>query len=88
MQTLKVALKEWSDSHYAQMEIAKCLGLMDANTNYQTSAKHVFWSNNPIGTMLHEWLQRLVQLGILERRDSEDFDGEYRWNPDFKGSWE
>jgi hypothetical protein len=86
--TLKDALRDWSDSHYAQMEIAKCLGLMDANTSYQTRAKHVFWTNNPIGTMLNDFLQRLVHLEIVERRDSENFDDEYRWNQAFKGSWE
>jgi hypothetical protein len=32
-------------------------------------------------------VNRLVAVGVLEHRDSDD-DLEYRWNPNYKGSWE
>jgi hypothetical protein len=85
--TLKDALHEWSDEHYAEMAIAIAFGLMTKETSYQTDAKYVFNSLNPVGTMLHDFLVSLVRLGVLEHRET-DYDDEYRWNPQFKGVWE
>ncbi len=53
---------------------------------FQTRAKHVFWSTNPVGNMLYAMLDQMVAVGILEKRDEPDF--QYRWNPSFRGSWE
>jgi hypothetical protein len=85
--TLKEALHEWSDEHYAEMAIAIAFGLMTKETSYQTDAKYVFNSNNPVGNILHDFLISLVQIGVLEHRETE-YDNEYRWNPLFKGAWE
>jgi len=49
-------------------------------------AKHVFWSNHPVGNLLNSMLEQMVTEGILEKRDEPDF--QYRWNPRFRGSWE
>jgi hypothetical protein len=85
--TLKEALSDWRDFDSAESALAISLGLMTPETNFQTDAKHVFWSDNPTGNMLSEFLTRLVQIGVLEYRETEN-DNEYRWNPAFKGSWE
>lgn len=84
---LKEALQEWSDVPSAQMTLAINIGLMTVGTNYQVDAKHVFWSNHPVGNMLENVLKQLVQLNILEYRETPD-DNEYRWNPAYKGGWE
>jgi hypothetical protein len=44
------------------------------------------WSNNPIGDMLMQQLELLVEQGVLEKRDEPDL--QFRWNPAFKGDWE
>jgi hypothetical protein len=49
-------------------------------------AKHVFWSDHPIGNALYRMLDELVGVGVLEKRDEPDT--QYRWNPTFQGSWE
>ena len=87
LETLKLATSDWCDAHYTQMAVAICFGLMTTETNYQMEAKHVFWSNHPIGNMLSDFVDRLVEVGVLEHRETE-YDDEYRWNPSFKGSWE
>ena len=69
------------------MAIAIALGLMTEETNFQTDAKYVFWSNSPIGNMLNDFLVRLGDLGIVEHQETAA-DDEYRWNPSFIGSWE
>jgi uncharacterized protein YaiE (UPF0345 family) len=46
----------------------------------------VFWSRHPIGDLLFNTLDALVDAGVLMKRDEPDF--QYRWNPDFKGTWE
>ncbi|HML23297.1 MAG TPA: hypothetical protein PKD09_16705 [Aggregatilinea sp.] len=80
--TLKEALLDWTDWDLAERYLAQCLGLMTPDVK----AKHVFWSNNPIGNMLTNVLEELTQQGILEKRDEPDF--QFRWNSAFHGSWE
>ena len=87
LETLKQATLDWSDAHYTQMAVAISLGLMTAETNYQMEAKHVFWSKHSIGDMLRDFVDRLVEVGVLEHKETE-YDDEYRWNPAFRGSWE
>ena len=83
-QTLKERLADWTDWDGAQYELAICLGLMASNTSFATRAKHVFWSNNPVGNALHAMLDELVSIQALEVNG----DMQYRWNTAFKGSWE
>lgn len=86
-QILKAALADWTDVDGAEFELACSLGLIKNEPfMFQTHAKHVFCSNNPLGTALHEFLEKLVVLGILEY--CEEPDQRYRWNPNYKGSWE
>ncbi|HZF54818.1 MAG TPA: hypothetical protein VE093_39485 [Polyangiaceae bacterium] len=85
--TLKETLREWTDVDVAQYSVAAVLGLIDpAISPFATRAKHVFWTDNPVGNVLYELLQTLVSLGVLERR--EDPDIQYRWNAAYRGTWE
>jgi hypothetical protein len=77
--TLKDRLSEWTDWDGA----AYCLGLMPDGDAFG-GAKHVFWSNDPIGNMLHSMLELLVEQRALEKRDEPDI--QYRWSPSFVGS--
>lgn len=82
--TLREALREWTDFDGAEHALALCLGLMSPGISFATDAKHVYWTNNPVGNVLSEILQELTRVGILELND----DLQYRWNPSFRGTWE
>lgn len=84
--TLKEALSNWTDADFAAYALAQCLGLMDPDVEFATRAKHVFWAVNPVGTVLSEMLDSLAAVGVLEKRDEPSY--QYRWNTEFKGSWE
>jgi hypothetical protein len=83
---LKIMLVDWVDIDFAQYYLAQSLGLMDETVTFHSDAKHVFWTDNPIGNMLANMLDELTTTNILEKRDEPDF--QYRWNQDFRGSWE
>lgn len=83
---LKIQLNEWVDWDVAAYNLAQSLGIVDGMVNFATDAKHVFWSDNPLGNTLQGILKELVFCQVLERRDEPDV--QYRWNPTFKGSWE
>lgn len=80
IKTLNEELNDWLDSDFSAFALAKCLGIMDENTNFPKKAKHVFWTNNPLGNMLHQTLEHLVELGFLEK--DEELDA-FRWKKDF-----
>jgi hypothetical protein len=80
-------LRDWLDWDSTAYRLAITLGLMKHEPGlFQGPAKHVFWSNNPVGNMLYGMLDQMVAVGILEKRDEPDI--QYRWNPSFRGSWE
>ena len=83
---LKQALNHWQDIDCAQYHLAISLGLIESDVPFATQVKHVFWTDNPIGNMLGEILDTLTKAYVLQQRDEPDY--QYRWNPDFRGSWE
>jgi len=83
---LRAGLADWTDWDIATFALACALGVMGEGVRFHLEAKHLFWTDHPIGTMLHEMLQRLVEVGVLQQRDEPD--DQYRWNPGFRGSWE
>lgn len=83
--TLKESMNDWTEWDSAAHCLGVSLGLM-SETPDSGRAKHVFWSNHPIGNLLSSMLDQMVAAGILEKRDEPDF--QYRWNPLFRGSWE
>ncbi len=84
-ETLKEMLTDWTDADVAQFHLARCLGVMGPDVAAMASAKHVFWSANPVGDTLYQMLDHLLRIGVLEH-DAEE--SRYRWSPSFKGSWE
>lgn len=46
--------------------------------------KGIMWSNHSLGNALYHFLDELVLVGMLERR--EDPDIQYRWNPKYECS--
>ena len=83
--SLREALDEWADWDGAAYLLAVCLGLMPEGI-FQNRAKHVFWSNHEVGSVLYSMLDQLVAIGVLETRDEPD--KQYRWSRTFRGSWE
>jgi hypothetical protein len=83
---LKEQIADWTDVDHAQYALAVALGLMTTDTAFATKAKHVFWSANPVGDTLFQMLRGLASVGVLQTRDEPDI--QFRWNPDFRGSWE
>ena len=84
-QTLKESISDWTDGDWAAYRLGICIGLMPDAAAFG-AAKHVFWSNHPVGEMLYAMLDRFVEQGVLERRDEPDV--QYRWSPAFRRSWE
>jgi hypothetical protein len=83
---LKESLAEWTDLDWAAFQLAACLGLMPPDSDlFRTKAKHIFWTNNPVGNALYRMLRELAGVGILEH-DQEEM--RYRWSQAFRGSWE
>jgi hypothetical protein len=83
--SLREDLVDWTDWDGAAYALARSLGLMDASVSFATDAKHIFWSDNPVGRSLHSALEAFVVAGFLERRDEPDI--QFRWRSDFRGSW-
>jgi len=50
-------LVEWTDWDWAGYVLARSTGLMDETVSYATDAKHVFWTNHPVGMAL-SWTNR------------------------------
>jgi hypothetical protein len=86
LRTLRDRLSDWNDWDGAAFILAQSIGLMSEDVRFELEAKHVFWSNNPIGRALHNILKELVTAGVLENRNEPD--DQYRWNPGFVGTWE
>jgi hypothetical protein len=85
--TLRAALADWVDIDVACYSLVVALGLIDPETSpLPTKAKHVFWTDHPVGNFLSDILERLTSLGVVERRDEPDI--QFRWNAAYRGSWE
>ncbi len=84
MRTLKDPIADWTDIDVAEFHLATALGLMGPDTDSHR-AKHVFWSNNPVGNMLYEIIKLLIEQRILETHPDDDTI--VRWNANFVGSW-
>lgn len=85
MRTLKDRLVEWTDCDVASFELAVCLGLMpDSYDLFRTGAKHIFWTDNPVGNALYMMLMELVRIRVLLMSDDKL---SFRWNQEFKGDW-
>jgi hypothetical protein len=87
LRTLRSAIQEWTDVDLAQYSLALALGMIVPDRSpFATKAKHLFWTNNPVGSALYEVLETLTRIGVIERRDEPDI--QYRWNASYRGSWD
>jgi hypothetical protein len=75
VKTLREYLTDFVDWDGASFYLGVTLGLWSEDSFMKN--KGVFWSNNPVGKMLHELLQALVETNVLER--IEEPDTRYRW---------
>ena len=84
MQQLKELLKDWDDWDGCAAKLAYVFGIIDSPDDFG-GEKWVFWSNNTTGNFLHDTLEKLVELGILLKRDDPDAeDTQYKWNDNYK----
>lgn len=81
--TLREELTEWTEPDVAAERLGRCIGLWDVE-RLQTSLKHVFWSDNPLGTALFRMLDAMVDARVLERDDAD----RVRWSTAYRGSWQ
>jgi hypothetical protein len=73
---LSMILRDWTDWDVAAFHVGRALGLFERQT--QLDAKHIFWTDNPVGNMLHRILGELGTAGIVDRRSEPD--DKYRWS--------
>ncbi len=72
--TLKETLKDWDDWDVAQYKLGISLGLFqEDNGSYDffRENKYLFWSDHLIGKFLHNTLEEMLKLNILEFNDEE-----------------
>ncbi|MEV7544926.1 hypothetical protein [Streptomyces sp. NPDC089915] len=68
---LSEGLAGWTDWDGAAFVVGRSLGIFEESVTF-TQVKSVFWTDNPLGSALHEVLLQLVAAGVLERRDEPD----------------
>jgi hypothetical protein len=83
--SLREDLADWTDWDGAAHALAQSIGLMDRSLSINTDAKHLYWSDNPIGKALQAALESFTAAGFLERREEPDI--QFRWRAAFRGSW-
>src|SRR5215470_6516308 len=83
METLRVALADWTDFDASAHVLAQCLGIMPSERGMKEE-KWIYWSDNPLGNMLFGTLESLVELRVLEKREEPDL--QYRWCSSYRVS--
>jgi hypothetical protein len=76
METLRLALADWTDFDASAHALAQCLGIIPSQLQMR-EVKWIYWSENCLGAVLHSTLERLFELGALEKREQPDL--QYRW---------
>ena len=76
---LSITLQNWKDCDGAAFYLGASLGLWGYESDDFQEHKGIFWTNNILGTMLHNMLILFTAVGILEF----DGDSKFRWNKDF-----
>lgn len=84
--SLKERLADWIEWDGAAYHLGACLGFWPeygappGHDNWH-GYKGVVWSSE--GDELYHFLDGLVTMGLLERKEEPDIA--YRWNPNYKG---
>ena len=86
MKTIQELLNDWTDVDVALYYVACLLDLMEYDEEFDNfrKSKGVFWGANPFGEMLYETVEKMTEIGILEKDEEED---RYRWNKSFRADW-
>lgn len=88
--SLQERLAGWTSWDLTAYHLGACLGFWpefgapsDATGPFDSwhGVKGIMWSSE--GDYLYLFIDGLVEMGCLERRDEPDI--EYRWDPNFKG---
>ena len=79
-------MKEWTEIDVAAFQAGVALGIIPPLSGEKeiynfAGKKWVFWTKNPLGTLLFGLLENLVKLNILEKHKNDD--QLYRWNSNF-----
>ena len=73
---LRSTLGDRTDWDFAAFRLGKAIGLYEREDQW-LGAKGTMWTDNDVGTALHDALLALAQAGVLERRESPD--EQFRW---------
>ena len=76
METLRAALADWTDFDASAHVLAQSLGIMPSQQK-MIEEKWIYWSENSLGAMIYDTLERLVELSVLDKRVEPDL--QYRW---------
>jgi hypothetical protein len=78
---LRDRLIGWTPWDEAAWYLARGIGLFPEHTDYATFRGEYppTWTNTPIGNALYENLQNLVHADVLEKRQEDTRDYEFRW---------
>jgi hypothetical protein len=72
--TLAELMPNWLDSDGAAFRLGKALGVFEGDASFP-DFKWIFWTDNPLGNGLHACLLSLVEAGVLEMNE----DDQFRW---------
>lgn len=64
----------WYDWDQAGHALVASMGLYHYEGSTFGPAKWVWWTNNPVGNAVHEFLDKLADAGLLEKNE----DGQFR----------
>ena len=86
---LRPSLKTWTEIDVAAFHAGVALGIVPPLSDEKNlygfgDKKWIFWTENPLGSMLFDLLETMVTLNILEKHEGDDHL--YRWNATF--DWE
>ena len=76
---------EWEDYDFSAYYVACLLGIVkyDKSWDEYRRIKGLFWTNNPVGNILYDFLEKMVEAKLFEKDD----DLGYRWNKSFNAYW-
>lgn len=64
---------QWYDCDQAGHALVAALGLYNCEGTTFGNAKWVWWTDNPVGNAVHEFLDKLADAGLLEKNEDEQF---------------
>ena len=74
---LRETLADWTDWDMAAFCLGRTLGLYERQNDWWRM-KGTFWTENPMGSTLHDMLLALAKAGVLEER--REPDQQFRFN--------